>query len=162
MINEKVAKLINEQITKELYSAYLYLAFANFLEDEGLGGFASWYVVQAKEEVEHGMKMREYLIDNGIKVELGAIDEPKLAFKNVEEILKAGLKHEEYVTSLINAIYDAAWEVKEYKTMQFLDWFVKEQVEEEKNANDLLSKYQLFVNNKQELYHLDKELKERK
>lgn len=162
MINEKVAKLINEQITKELYSAYLYLAFANFLEDEGLGGFASWYVVQAKEEVEHGMKMREYLIDNGIKVELGAIDEPKLAFKNVEEVLKAGLKHEEYVTSLINAIYDAAWEVKEYKTMQFLDWFVKEQVEEEKNANDLLSKYQLFVNNKQELYHLDKELKERK
>lgn len=162
MLNAKVEKLLNEQVSKELYSAYLYLGFANYFEEQGLSGFASWYSVQAKEEVEHGMKMREYLFDNGAAVELEALAKPETSFKGVLEVLEAGLKHEEYVTSLINKIYDAAWEAKEYKTMQFLDWFVKEQVEEEKNAHELIHKFKILGDNKKDLYLLDNELKGRK
>ncbi len=162
MIDKKVAKLINEQVNKEMYSAYLYLDFANYFEDEGLDGFANWYVVQAQEEMDHAMKMRQYLIDNGLHVELDAIAKPDKKFKTHTEVLEAGLAHEQYVSSLINKIYDVAFDVREYKTMQFLDWFVKEQVEEEKNAEDLLKKMAIFSNDSKGLYSLNQELKNRK
>ena len=162
MLNKKVAKLINEQVNKEMYSAYLYLDFANYFEDEGLDGFANWYTIQAQEEMEHAMKMRKYLIDNGVRVELEAIGKPDKVIKAPLDAVKAGLVHEQYVTGLINAIYDAAWEVKEYKTMQFLDWFVKEQVEEEKNAEELLNKVETFAKELPGLYALNQELKGRK
>ena len=162
MIDKKVAKLINEQVNKEMYSAYLYLDFANYFEDEGLDGFANWYVVQAQEEMEHAMLMRKYLIDNGLHVELDAIAKPDKKFANHLSVLEAGLEHEKYVSSLINKIYDAAFDVREYKTMQFLDWFVKEQVEEEKNAEDLLKKMQVFSTDSKGLYSLNQELKGRK
>lgn len=161
MINEKVAKLINEQVNKELYSAYLYLDFANYFEDCGLDGFANWYEVQAQEEMDHALKMRRYLIDNGLHVTLDAIAKPNKTFKTHLDVLKAGLEHERYVTSLINTIYDAAFDVREYKTMQFLDWFVKEQVEEEKNAEDLLKKMEIFSSDSKSLYSLNQELKGR-
>lgn len=161
MINNKVSKLINEQVNKELYSAYLYLDFANYFEDEGLDGFANWYLVQAQEEMDHALKMRQYLIDNGLHVSLDAIAKPDKHFNKPIEVLQAGLEHERYVTSLINAIYDAAFDVREYKTMQFLDWFVKEQVEEEKNAEDLLKKMEIFSVDSKGLYSLNQELKGR-
>ncbi len=161
MINEKVAKLVNEQVNKEFYSAYLYLDFANYFEDEGLDGFANWYFIQAQEEMDHALKMRKYLIDNGLHVQLDAIAKPNKVFKNHTEVLEAGLEHERYVTSLINAIYDAAFDAREYKSMQFLDWFVKEQVEEEKNAEDLLKKMAIFSKDSKGLYSLNQELKGR-
>ena len=134
MLNEKVANLINEQVNKEFYSAYLYLSFADYYEDEGLDGFANWYVIQAKEEMDHAMMMRRYLLDNGVSVKLDTIEKPNKIFKNTKEPLEAGFEHEQYVTSLINNIYSAAFEIKDFKTMQFLDWFIKEQTDEEKNA----------------------------
>lgn len=158
MLEEKIAKLINEQVNKELYSAYLYLSFANYYEDEGLDGFAHWYEIQAQEERDHAFKMRRYLIDNGISVTFDAIAKPEKNFKGHLEPLEAGLEHERYVTSLIQDIYGAAFEQRDFKTMQFLDWFVKEQVEEEKNADDLIKKMKLYGSDSKGLYMLNQEL----
>ena len=121
MLNAKVAELLNTQINKEFYSAYLYLDFANFYEDEGLKGFANWYRVQAQEERDHAMLFIQYLQNNGEKATLEAIDKPGVALSDRMSPLKAGLEHEEYVTSLIHNIYDAAYSVKDFRTMQFLD-----------------------------------------
>ncbi len=153
----KVTKLLNEQITKELYSAYLYLDFSVFYEQQGLDGFANWYMIQAQEERDHAMLFLKYLQNNGEKVELGAIDKPDKELRVLMDPLKAGLEHEKYVTSLINDIYEAAYNVKDFRTMQFLDWFVKEQLEEEKNADDMIKKMELFGNDSKGLYSLDSE-----
>ena len=161
MLENKIAKLINEQVNKEFYSAYLYLDFANFYAEEGLDGFAHWYEIQAKEEEDHALKMRKYLQDNGYRVTLDAIAKPDKVFKNHLDPLESGLEHERYVTSLISTIYREAFDVKDFKTMQFLDWFVKEQVEEEKNAEDLVKRMKLFGSDSKGLYMLDQELKGR-
>ena len=157
MLNKKVATLLNEQITKELYSAYLYLNFSVFYESEGLDGFANWYMIQAQEERDHAMLFLKYLQMCGEKVELGAIDKPDKELKTLMDPLNAGLEHEQYVTSLINDIYGAAYDVKDFRTMQFLDWFVKEQLEEEKNADDMIKKMELFGSDPKGLYSLDAE-----
>lgn len=158
MLNEKIATLINDQVNKELYSAYLYLDFANYFEEEGLDGFAHWYEIQAQEERDHAMMMRKYLLDNGYRVTFKAIAKPDKTYHNHLDPLNAGLEHERYVTALISIIYGAAFEARDFKTMQFLDWFVKEQVEEEKNAEDLIKKMQLFGGDSKGLYMLNQEL----
>ena len=160
-MNEKVAKLINEQITHEFYSAYLYLDFANFYASKGLDGFENWYRVQAQEEQSHAMLFYQYLHNNGEKVTLGAIQQPDKALDSLMDPLKAGLEHEKLVTSLINAIYTQALEVRDYRTMQVLDWFVKEQCEEEKNACDMITIMELFGGDAKGLYMLNSELKSR-
>lgn len=158
MLDKKIADLLNEQVNKEFYSAYLYLDFANYYADEGLDGFSNWYQVQAQEERDHAMMMRRYLIDNGVRVTFEAIAKPDKTFKTTEDPLHAGLEHEQYVTSLINNIYAAAFEQKDFKTMQFLDWFIKEQGEEEKNAEDLIKKMKMFGHDAKGLYALNQEL----
>ena len=156
-MDTKVSKLINEQINKELYSAYLYLDFSIFYEAQGLDGFANWYMIQAQEERDHAMLMLKYLQQNGEKVSLIAVDKPDKNLVTLMDPLKMGLEHEQYVTSLINDIYGAAYAVKDFRTMQFLDWFVKEQLEEEKNADDMIKKMELFGNDSKGLYSLDAE-----
>ena len=136
-MNEKVAKLINEQINHEFYSAYLYLDFANYYAAAGLDGFENWYRVQAREEQDHGMLFFQYLHNNGQQVTLESIRKPDKDFRSAMDPLEAGLEHEKLVTSLINIIYAAAHEDHDYRTMQVLDWFVKEQGEEEKNAAEI-------------------------
>lgn len=158
MLNSKVIDLINQQINKELYSAYLYLDFSNYYQSVGLDGFAHWYMVQAQEERDHAMLFLKYLHNNGEKVVLEAIDKPNSQFKDNISPLKAGLEHEMYVTSLINNIYAAAYDVKDFRTMQFLDWFIKEQGEEETNANDLITKMELFGSDPKGLYMFNSEL----
>ena len=108
MLDAKVKELINTQINQEFYSEYLYLAFANYFYDNGLDGFANWYDVQAQEERDHAMLMRTYLHNNGECVIFSAIAEPQNDFDSIKAVLKAGLAHEQYVTSLINKIYQAA------------------------------------------------------
>lgn len=157
-MDKKVRDLINDQITKEFYSAYLYLDIANFYADKGLDGFAHWYESQAREEQEHAMKFYAYLHDNNEKVKLGAIDAPATSFKSIKAPLATALKHEEYVTDLINKIYEAADKANDYRTKNFLGWFIEEQGEEEKNAQELVDKMELFGDDKQALYLLDKEL----
>lgn len=157
-MDKKVSTLLNDQINKEFYSAYLYLDMANFYSRKGLEGFANWYEIQAKEEQDHAMLMYQYLQNNGEEVTLEAIAKPDKTFTTLMDPLKAGLEHEKYVTSLINNIYTAAHDANDYRTIQFLDWFVKEQGEEEKNAMDLITKMELFGDDARSLYMLNSEL----
>lgn len=157
-MNKEVARLINEQINKEFFSAYLYLAFASYYAEEGLNGFENWYKVQAQEERDHAMLFYQYLHNNGEKVTFTAIAPPECELTDPTAPLKQGLEHEKYVTSLINTIYTAAHTDHDYRTMQVLDWFVKEQGEEEKNANDLITKMALFGGDPKGLYMLNSEL----
>ena len=161
-MDKKVYELLNDQINKEMYSAYLYLDMANFYTDRNLDGFAHWFEVQAAEEMEHGMKIYRYLHDNDQKVVLEAIAKPDKTYTELDDPLKAAYEHEQYVTSLIHAIYAASVEAKDYRTMQFMDWFIAEQCEEEKDAKGLVDKYQLFAKEGGfGLYHLDSEMKSR-
>ena len=157
-MDKKVHELLNDQINKELYSAYLYLDFSNYFKAQGLDGFANWYMIQAQEERDHAMLFYTYLQNENQEVTLKAIDKPDKVLDSSMTVLKAGLEHEEYVTSLINDIYGAAYDVRDFRTMQFLDWFVKEQGEEETNANDLISKMELFGSDPKGLYMLNQEL----
>lgn len=156
-MDKKVYELLNDQIEKEFYSAYLYLSFADYYKDEGLDGFANWYEIQAQEERDHAMIFRKYLQENNMPVKLKAIAQPDKTFSSHLEPLEAALEHEKYVTSLINNIYDAAHEVKDYRTMKFLDWFVQEQQEEEDNAETMITRMKLFGSDAKALYDLDQE-----
>ena len=157
-MNTKVHELLNAQINKEFYSAYLYLDFSNYFKARGLDGFANWYRIQAQEERDHAMLFYDYLQNENQPVTLDAIAKPDKVFASDMDVLKAGLEHERYVTSLINDIYAAAYDVKDFRTMQFLDWFVKEQGEEETNANDMITKMELFGSDPRGLYLLNQEL----
>ena len=158
IIDKTVHKLLNQQINKEFYSAYLYLEFSNYFKSKGLDGFANWYMIQAQEERDHAMLFYTYLQNQNQTVTLESIDKPDPSISCHMDVLKAGLTHEEYVTGLINNIYSAAYDVKDFRTMQFLDWFVKEQGEEETKANDLISKMELFGTDPKSLYMLNQEL----
>jgi ferritin len=161
MLDKKVIELLNNQINKELYSAYLYLDIANYYIENDLEGFGNWYNIQAAEERDHALLFVKYLQNNGVKITLEAIDKPQEPFENALAPLLVGAKHERYVTELIHTIYDAAYSVKDFRTMQFLDWFVKEQGEEETNADTLVNKFKLFGDDPKSLYLLDQELKAR-
>ncbi len=158
MLEKKVVELLNQQVNKEFYSAYLYLDFSNYYYDQGLDGFGNWYKVQAQEERDHAMLFVQYLLNNGERITLDAIEKPAVELTSAKGVLAEGLKHEQYVTSLIHNIYDAAYSVKDFRTMQFLDWFVKEQGEEETNADNLIKKFELFGDDPKSLYMLDNEL----
>ena len=161
MFDSKVIELLNDQVNKEFYSAYLYLEIADYYSDIDLDGFSNWYTIQAQEERDHAMLFVKYLQNNGIKVNFKAIDAPDAAFEKPIDPLLKGAEHERYVTDLIHNIYDAAYSVKDFRTMQFLDWFVKEQGEEETNANDLITKMELFGSDPKSLYMLNQELSAR-
>lgn len=156
-MNEKIAELLNDQINKELYSAYLYLDMSNYYDDLDLDGYSNYYMVQAQEERDHAMMFLKYMQDNGLKVTLKAIDKPDKEFKDVLDPLVVAAEHERYVTSLINNIYHEAHQAKDYRTMKFLDWFVNEQMEEEDSANTMINRYKLFGQDAKGLYLLDQE-----
>jgi ferritin len=158
MFTEKVKKLLNEQIVKEFYSAYLYLHFANYYEEQALKGFANWFTVQAQEERDHALLFIKYMQNNDIKVTFEAIGKPDTAMKAHMDALKESLIHEQLVTASIHTIYEAAYEAKDFRTMQFLDWFVREQAEEEMNATDNIKKMELFGTDSKGLYMLDQEM----
>lgn len=158
MLNEKVSQLLNRQVNKEFYSAYLYLYYSNFYSDRGLDGFANWYQVQAQEERDHAMLFVQYMQNNDAEITFYAIDKPDDILDSLSAPLNAALQHERYVTALIGSICEAASEAKDYRTLQFLDWFIKEQGEEETIAGDLIKKMELFGSEAKGLYMLDQEL----
>ena len=158
MLDQKVAELLNVQVNKEFYSAYLYLDFSIYYDEIGLDGFSNWYKVQAQEERDHATLFLQYLQNNGCKVTLDTIQKPDKELKDKLEVLEFGLEHERYVTSLIHNIYEAAQAAKDFRTTQFLDWFVKEQGEEEKNAEDMIKKMKLFGDDAKGLYMLNSEM----
>lgn len=156
-MNEKISALLNQQINKEFYSAYLYLDIANYYDAQDLDGYANYYMVQAQEERDHALLFMKYMQNNGLKVTLEAIEKPDKAFCSVLDPLEIAAEHERYVTGLINAIYHEAHEAKDYRTMKFLDWFVDEQMEEEDSADSMVNKYKLFGQDPKGLYLLDQE-----
>ena len=157
-MEKHVFELLNDQINKELYSAYLYLDIANYYDDKGLDGFANWYEIQAKEEMDHAMLIYHYLHNNDQSVTLKEIAKPDKIFTDLMGPLKIALEHEKYVTSLINNIYAAAQGVNDFRTVQFLDWFIKEQGEEEKSSADQITKMELYGGDAKSLYMLNSEL----
>lgn len=158
MINEKLQEEFNIQINKELYSAYLYLAMKTYFEELNLQGFVNWFDVQVQEEHAHAMGMYDYLNERGGKVELRAIDKPIVEGSTPLEIFEQVLKHEEYVTSRINEMMDVAEEVKDRAAMHLLDWYIKEQVEEEASVGGVLATLKLIGEDKKALLMLDKDL----
>jgi ferritin len=144
MISTAMQKAINEQINKELYSSYLYLSMAAHFENKNLPGFARWMHVQADEEREHGMKFFTHLLDRGGKVELKAIASPGTEWQTNLEVFKQVQEHEAAVTASINILYELALKEKDYPAQVLLQWFITEQVEEEKNAADIVQQLELI------------------
>lgn len=161
MLDKNVVKLLNEQVNKELFSAYLYLDIANYYADSNLSGYENWFYIQTQEERDHAMLFRQYLLNNGEKVILTAIAAPNMTYDDFRTPLVISYEHERYVTASINNIYAAAAKVNDFRTIEFLNWFVKEQGEEEKNADENIKKYDLFGKDPKGLYMLDNEMKAR-
>jgi len=158
MLNEKMENAFNDQINKELYSEYLYLAMQAYFERLNLKGFVNWFTVQVQEEHAHAMGMYNYVHERGGRVELEAIDKPRTEWESPLACFENVLEHEEFVTSRINALMDVAEEVKDRAALSFLDWYLKEQVEEESNVGGVLATLKLIGEDKKALLMLDKEL----
>lgn len=141
-----------------MFSAYLYLDISNYYIDSGLDGFGNWFKIQAQEEMDHAMLFMQYMQNNGLSVKLTEIAAPELEYKSYDVPLHESLKHEQFITASIHDIYDEALQVKDFRTKQFLDWFIMEQGEEEKNVEDLILKYKNFGNDSKGLYLLNTEL----
>lgn len=161
-ISTKMQTALNKQINKELYSSYIYISMAGYFEQKSLGGFSSWMKAQAKEEVEHAMKLWQFVHDRGGKVVLDQIAKPSGTWTSPLNIAQTALKHEQSVTKSIHDLVKAAVAEKDTATQVFLNWFVDEQVEEENNASELVDKVSLVGNSGHGLLILDKELSERK
>lgn len=158
MINEKLEKAFNDQINKELYSEYLYLSMQAYFERLNLKGFVNWMSVQVQEEHAHALGMFDYLNQRGGNVQLEAIDKPETDWESPLAVFEQVLEHEEYVTSRINTLMDVAEETKDRAAMSFLNWYLKEQVEEEDNVGNVLATLKLIGDDKKALLMLDKDL----
>lgn len=158
MLNKEIVSLINEQINFELYSAYLYLDISNYYADSNLKGFANWFKIQTQEERDHAMLFMDFLLNNGEKVVFQDVKAPSTVYKDFRQPAVEAYEHELKVTASIHNIYGASYELKDFRTMQFLDWFVKEQSEEEKNTDEIIKRYDLFGHDAKGLYLLDTEL----
>ena len=161
MISEKMQQAFLEQINKELFSEYLYLSMKAYFANLNLAGFVNWMDVQVQEERAHAMGMFDYVLERGGKVELEAINKPQTSWNGPLDVFKAVLAHEQFITSSINALMDVAEETKDRAAMIFLNWYLKEQVEEEANVGNVLAQLELIGDDKNALFALDKELSTR-
>lgn len=161
MINERMQNEMNDQINAEFWSAYLYLSMSAWFTQENLPGFANWMHVQYQEEMSHAMKMFRYIHERGGKVVLKAIDPVTTSWKSASEAFNDTLNHERKVTSLINGLMDTAHELRDYATINFLNWYIDEQVEEEANVENIFHKLKMVENDPAALYALDKEYEAR-
>lgn len=158
MLSKEVVKLLNEQINKEFFSAYLYLDMSNYYDDKNLTGFSNWFKVQAQEERDHALLFLTYLQNNNEEIKLTSIAAPDKSYIDFRAPLTAALEHERFVTASIYNIYEEASRQKDFRTQQFLNWFITEQGEEEKNSEDLIERFDLFGSDAKSLYLLDAEL----
>lgn len=162
MISETINGILNEQINKEFFSGYLYLSMSAHLKELGLFGFASWMRIQAREEVEHGLKIFDYLINCNSFVTLKQIKTPEFEFENILSIFNLVYEHEKCITNSIMEVAKRAEEECDRTTLNFIDWFIEEQIEEEENIKNIIKRLELFGDDKVSLYLMDKELGERK
>jgi ferritin len=161
LLDKKMHDALNHQINEELYSAYLYLSMSAQFEAEGLKGFAKWFSIQAKEEVNHAMKFYHFIINRGETIHLQAIAEPTAKWDSPLKAFQASFKHEQKITGLIHSLVNLAIKLNDHATSQFLQWFVSEQVEEEANANEMVHKLQQVKDDISGLFFLDKLLGKR-
>jgi len=158
MLSKTLETAINDQIKHELYSAYLYLSMSAYLEANNMPGSARWMRLQSEEETSHAMKLFDYMYDRGNCVVLQAIDQPPSEFGSVLDIFEKALEHEQKVTSLINSIYELAVKENDYPTQVELQWFITEQVEEEKSAGDIVDQLKMVGDHGPSMLMLDRAL----
>lgn len=161
MISNKLAKAINEQINREFYSAYLYLAMSSDAMDKGFKGAAAWFLVQFQEEQGHALKFAKYLQEQGAKVELAVIDAPRKTWTDLLDMFRNTLSHEKKVTAAINGLMDLAVAQKDYATQSALQWFINEQVEEEANDTEIIWMLEMSQGSKGALFMADRKLGKR-
>lgn len=157
-ISKKMEKAINKQINAELYSSYLYLSMAADLDKKGLAGFSHWMKTQAQEELYHAMKFYDFVVERGGTVILDTIEGPQTEWKAPLDIFQGAYKHEILVTNLINDLVELAIKEKDHASNNFLQWYVKEQVEEEASADEIVQKLKLIGKNGNGIFMLDKEV----
>jgi ferritin len=161
MISKTIQDAINEQIKNEFYSAYLYLSMSAYFESINMPGSAKWMRTQFGEEQTHGLKMFDFINDRGGRVALKAIDQPATDFASPVAVWEMVLEHEKKVTGLINKLYEVALKQKDYATQVMLQWFINEQVEEEKNAHDIIEQLLLIDARGTAVLMLDHQLSKR-
>ena len=152
---------INDQIANEFYAAYLYLAMAAYCDAENLPGFAHWMRMQYDEERGHALRLFDFLLERGERVQLKAIDKPPLKFGSPLEVIKATLTHEKKVTASINKLYEAAVKEKDYPAQLMLQWFINEQVEEERSVGDIIAQLEMAGDSGPALLMMDRPLASR-
>lgn len=158
MIPEKLLNGLNDQIKHEFYASHLYLAMSAHFEAKNLPGFAHWMRLQHEEEHEHAMRIFDFINDRDEHVVLQAIDQPPSEFGSPLDIFTQALKHERKVTGQINELYRLAAEEGDYASQSMLQWFVDEQVEEEKVTGDIVDQLELIGDDSTALFMLDREL----
>lgn len=159
MIKETIEKSLNKQLNEELYSSYLYLAMAAWFESENLMGFSKWMKIQSQEEYGHAMKIYSYILQLNGKVKLGTIESPKGNWKNAQDVFQETYEHEKLISASIHEIVDNAYSTKDYATVNFLNWFIGEQVEEESTALNIFERLKMIgLDNQNGLLYLDREL----
>jgi ferritin len=158
MLSKTIHKVLNDQITHEFYASYLYLSMAAYFETQNLPGFARWMEVQSEEERQHAMKFYNYVNDRNDSVELQAIAQPPSEFQSPLDVFEQALQHEQKVTGLIHRIYEAALKENDYATQAMLQWFINEQVEEEKSASQIIERLKMTAGEPSALLMLDHEL----
>ena len=161
MLKKSVEDALNKQVNAEFFSSYLYLAMSSYFESIPMKGFAKWLRLQAKEEMAHGIKIYDYIIEAGGKPKLTAIDAPKTPWKSAQDVFEQVCEHEMKVTGLMYALVELSQKEKDHGTTNFLAWFVKEQVEEEANANDILAQIKIVGNIPGHLFWLDHQMGKR-
>lgn len=162
MISEQINEILNEQINKEFFSGYLYLSMSAYMKEAGLYGFASWLKHQAKEEVEHGLKIFDYLIDCDSFVTLKQIKMPEFHYEGILSVFRTIYEHEKCITNSIMTVAKLAEDECDRTTLNFVDWFIEEQIQEERDVKNIIKRLELFGEDKVALLLMDKELSERK
>lgn len=158
MLNKKMEDALNEQINREMYSAYLYMAMSAYSSNKGLKGFANWFMVQYHEEMFHAMKIYEYLNLQGGRSILKTLQQPPSDFESALDMFNKTLEHEQFITRSINDLMELAISEKDHATRIFLQWYVTEQVEEESNDNEIIAQLNIIKADPNGLMMLDREL----
>ena len=161
MISKKMAEQLNEQIKNEFYSAAYYFAISAYCSAKDYHGTAHYFRVQAGEEMNHALKIYDYLFDVGARAVVPALAQPPVEYTSIEDIFKKALAHEQFITGCINQLMDLANSEKDHATANFLQWFVKEQIEEEANVNKILAQLKMVGTDSRGLFLLDMELAKR-
>jgi len=158
MLSDIIQKALCDQINLEFHAFYTYLAAAAYCEHRGFNGCAHWFRIQCQEETNHAMKLYDFMLARGCQVDLRAIPAPEASYSSIPQVFERALQQEQHVTASIDRLYELAYHEKAFAALVELQWFIKEQVEEEKNVRDILAKIELIKGDPSAMIDLDREL----